>query len=82
MGWLIGVANTYYSRLWVWQIGMANTKATIVDLIATAVRFLAEPSPFIAVFDSAGIHVVDNNYKINDYIDKGIVKCNIIYLAE
>ena len=30
---------------------MANTKATIVTLVATAVRFLAKPSLFLAVFD-------------------------------
>ena len=33
------------SLLWVWPIGMAKTKATIVALVATAVRFLADTSP-------------------------------------
>ena len=29
--------HMHYSRLWVWLIGVANTKATIVALIAIAV---------------------------------------------
>ena len=40
------------SLLWVWLIGVVKTKATIVALLATAVRFLAKPSLFFAVFDS------------------------------
>ena len=35
--------------LWVWLIGVANTKAMIV---AGAVRFLAKPCHFFAVTDS------------------------------
>ena len=37
-----------YSQLRVWLIGVANTKATIVALVASAVRFLTKPSPFFA----------------------------------
>ena len=40
------------SLLWVWPIGVAKTNATIVALMATAVRFLAKTSPFFAVFDN------------------------------
>ena len=40
------------SLRWVWLIGVAKTKATIVALVAIAVRFLAKTSPFFAVFDS------------------------------
>ena len=38
------------SQLWVWLIGVANTKASIVALVASVVRFLA--ARFFAVFDS------------------------------
>ena len=37
-------------RVWVWLIGMANTKATIVALVATAVRFLARLSQLFCRF--------------------------------
>ena len=40
------------SLLWVWPVGVAKTNATIVALVATAVRFLAKPSPFFAIFDN------------------------------
>ena len=32
--------------MWVWPIGVAKTKASIVAPVATAVRFLADMSPF------------------------------------
>ena len=35
-----------------WSIGVVNTKATIVALVASAVRFVAKLSQFFAVFDS------------------------------
>ena len=41
-----------YNWLWVWLIGVAKTKATIIALVATAVRFLAKLSPFFDIFDS------------------------------
>ena len=40
------------SQLWVWLIGVANTKASLLALLASAVRFLAKISPDFAVFDS------------------------------
>ena len=40
------------SLLWVWPIGMAKTKAMIVALVATAVRFLTDMTQFFDVFDS------------------------------
>ena len=33
-------------------MGVANTKAMIVALVASVVQFLAKTSPFFAVFDS------------------------------
>ena len=46
------VVHELNSLLWVWLIGVAKTKAAIVALIATAIRFLAKPSLFFAVFAS------------------------------
>ena len=40
------------SQRWVWLVSVANTKATLVALVATAIWFLAKPSQFFAVFDS------------------------------
>ena len=34
---------------WTWLVRVANTKATIATVIATAVRFLANPSLFSTV---------------------------------
>ena len=46
------VQTETFASLWVWLIGVANTKATIVALVASVIRFLAPPSQFFAVFDS------------------------------
>ena len=42
----------WLNLLWVWLIGVAKTKATIVALVATAIWFLAKPNLFFAIFNS------------------------------